>query len=325
MSDKEKKLQEKSLTMNIVLNAVNPTEEDDEQALPYRSGIPTLRSSTHRVKLDPSMRQHDPKPRNKAGEVTETTWLPASILAEDVFSYDTIEFNLQQAVVSLLQKCDPSVVGFFRTGEAQGGTSLCRLEDFVVPTQSTWRTVNGGQCEGAQKYLSDMIESDTYFLEQVDRFITAVVLPYIKRRLLSSLPADHEFSGRPVTFYYQRPPTLRLQPGPARAKVKEHKDSEYGHQNGEINFWIPLTDRNLTGVDLWCESSMNKGDHHPVVAQPGEVIAFHGSSCGHYVNINKTSYTRVSMDFRVGVEGYFDPTWCMRGTTDDHGRREVSL
>ena len=55
------------------------------------------------------------------------------------------------------------------------------------------------------------------------------------------------------------------------------------------------------------------------------MIAFHGSSCRHYINANTTPYTRVSMDFRVGVEGFFDPKWAMVGTSDDHTRREVSL
>lgn len=91
------------------------------------------------------------------------------------------------------------------------------------------------------------------------------------------------------------------------------------------NFWIPLTDRDLTGVDLWGETEFQRGDYHPVKANPGEIISFHGSSCRHYVNANENPYTRVSMDFRVGVEGFFDPKWEMRGTTDDHSRREVRL
>ena len=43
-------------------------------------------------------------------------------------------------------------------------------------------------------------------------------------------------------------------PGPAWAKVKPHNDAEYGHQNGELSFWAPLTDRILTVVYLWSES-----------------------------------------------------------------------
>jgi len=111
-----------------------------------------------------------------------------------------------------------------------------------------------------------------------------------------------------------------LQPGPGWAHVKPHNDLEYGHQYGELNFWVPFTDRDKTGVDLWCESKFGADDYHPIVAKPGQVIAFHGSACRHYVNRNKSDQTRVSMDFRVGVEGFFDP-FC----SGYHGRKEVQI
>jgi hypothetical protein len=118
---------------------------------------------------------------------------------------------------------------------------------------------------------------------------------------------------------------LRLQPGPGWAKVKPHNDAEYGHQNGELNFWIPLTDRTWTGVDLWSETVPQQDDYHPIPTDLGQAISFHGSSCRHYVNANASTHTRVSLDFRVGVQGFFDPYWQMKGTTDDHGRKEVVL
>ena len=171
-----------------------------------------------------------------------------------------------------------------------------------------------------------------------DTFVEKVVLPHLKERLVDAMRREAEEAGGGSvrmspqvdlddkrTFYYQRPPTLRLQPGPGWAHVKPHNDAEYGHQNGELNFWLPLTDRTLTGVDLWVESDFQLCDYHPVEAQPGDVISFHGSSNRHYVNANSSSYTRVSLDFRIGVEGFFDPTWQMRGTIHDHGRREVTL
>lgn len=106
------------------------------------------------------------------------------------------------------------------------------------------------------------------------------------------------------------------------AKVKPHHDAEYGHQNGELNIWLPLTDRTLTGVDLLSESSYQADDYHPIEANIGEAIAWHGSSRRHYVNANASPNTRVSLDFRIGVQGYFDPRWEMQGTTHDHTRQE---
>ena len=288
---------------------------DDDRTI-YRSGIPTLRSSSHRVKFNPKNRKHDPKPRNRWGDETGTLWLPDKLLKELVFPYDTREFDVVSPLKDLLQRCDSDVVGSFRDGSN-------RFEDFVIPVDSTWRKVNGGHCEDAQRYLSEQVETDEVFLNAFDKLVQGFVLPHLKARLV----AEGAISDEPntTTFYYQRPPTIRLQPGPARARVKAHNDAEYGHQNGELNFWIPFTDRALTGVDLWCESDFNAGDFSAVAARPGEIISFHGSSRRHYVNTNETMYTRVSMDFRVGVQGFFDPYWQMKGTTDDHGRKEVTL
>jgi hypothetical protein len=296
--------------------AHNRVKPNDHDGLVYRSGIPTLRSSAHRVKCSLKNRRHHPRPHNRAGEETSTLWLPKEVRAEDVFSYDRSLYNLQGAVAALLRRCDGKIVGCFPNDSD-------RLEDFSVPAPSVWRLVNGGCCEDAQKYLSDEVMADEKLLKVFDRLVKEVALPHLKRRLVSiNAVSDEEGS---VTFYYQSPPTLRLQPGPAWAQVKSHNDAEYGHQNGELNFWLPLTDRTLTGVDLWCETEFKADDYHPVPAKPGEILSFHGSSCRHYVNANAASFTRMSMDFRVGVEGFFDPYWQMEGTTDDHGRQEVTI
>lgn len=96
-------------------------------------------------------------------------------------------------------------------------------------------------------------------------------------------------------------------------------------QNGELNFWLPLTSRLKTKVDLFCESEPGAGDYHPLKVDYGEVASFHGSSRRHHVNPNRSLWTRVSLDFRVGVEGYFDPEWQMNDTTNDHDRRKVTV
>ena len=292
-----------------------------DDSLVYKSGIPTLRSSAHRVKIKKQCRNHDPKPKDRYGNETNTTWLPNELLKEDILKYDESQYDLNGAIPNLLFNCDPDIVGTFENGEE---TSI-RLEDFRVPVPSIWRKVNGGRCEQSQKYLSGQVAANEAFLQVFDKFVLEVALPYFKRRLLASTLMENEDKESPIMFYYQRPPTLRLQPGPGWAKVKPHNDAEYGHQNGELNFWIPLTDRDLTGVDLWSETSFEQDDYHPIPANLGEAVVWHGSSCRHFVNANASNNTRVSLDFRVGAQGFFDPYWQMRGTTDDHGRQEVSL
>lgn len=286
--------------------------------LKYKTGIATLRGAAHTVKFSLKHRKHDPKPRGRDGKETNTTTLPSELCEDTILNFDGSMYDFRGTVAALLEKCDSEVVGQF----PRNGSSSLRLEEFDVPPTSLKRKCQGGLVEEAQKYLSELVVSDAAFIELFDRFVTEVVLPDLKERLLraEANPIDDE----PVRFYYQRPPTLRLQPGPARAIVKAHHDAEYGHQNGELNFWLPLTNRD-TGVDLWCESTKNAGDYRPLPAEYGEIVSFHGSSCRHYVNANHTKHTRVSLDFRVGVEGYFDPTWMMSGTKDDHTRRSVEI
>eukprot|EP00536_Pseudo-nitzschia_multiseries_P006204 jgi/Psemu1/286300/fgenesh1_pg.129_\ len=301
----------------------------DASHLIYKSGIPTLRASAHRVKAKTKNRKHNPKPLDRSGKETGTTWIPEEVQEEQVYPYNMDQYDLKGAVINLLRDCDPDIVGFFETTKelkeksSELENSALRLEDFRVPVNSVWRSVNGGCCEEAQKYLSNKVATSEKFLDVFDRFVVEVALPYVKRRLTACRALESD--SAPCAFYYQRPPTLRLQPGPGWAKVRPHNDVEYGHQNGELNMWIPLTDRTLTGVDLWSETSFKEGDYHPIIAKIGEVISWHGSSRKHYVNPNASVNTRVSLDFRIGVEGYFDPLWEMQGTTDDHSRKKVDV
>ncbi|CAE7373090.1 unnamed protein product [Symbiodinium sp. CCMP2456] len=170
------------------------SQTSGEVDIPYLSGIPTLRSSAHRVKHAPRSRKHDPSPTHGDEKQPGTVFLPRSLLKEEVFAYDSNVYNMHEAVVKLLQQCDADIVGSFRC------ESEHKLEDFCVPTDSTWRSVNGGKCEDAQKYLSDQIARNAAFLADFDRLVLEVVLPYMKKRLVAAGVAD---SHVPVKFFYQ--------------------------------------------------------------------------------------------------------------------------
>ncbi|KAL3827129.1 hypothetical protein ACHAXA_002364 [Cyclostephanos tholiformis] len=294
---------------------------DDVATYKYKSGIPTLRSSAHRVKYSLDHREHNPNPKGSDGNPTNTTFLPASLCNVDVLPYSTSEFDFHGAVVGIFQRCDENFVGAFRS-LSDGTRVIPKLDNFVVPPNSLIRECQRGKLERAQEYLSDAVASDADFLRLFDGFVVDRILPRLKARLQSAGSHNEDL---PVTFFYQRPPTLRIQPGPARALVRAHNDAEYGHQNGELNFWLPLTSRRKTGVDLFCESKSGAGDYRPLQVEYGEVVSFHGSSRRHYVNPNRSLWTRVSLDFRVGIGGYFDPDWQMNGTTNDHNRRKVNV
>lgn len=248
------------------------TRTDDGIQFKYSTGIATLRSSAHRVKYSLEHRKHDPNPIVN-GKLTNSTFLPSDICKEDILSYNTEAYNFHNAIVSMLQTCDPELVGTFRTLNGCSDVGPSKLDNFAVPTKSLTRKCQKGCLESAQKYLSDQIQGNAEFLLLFDSFLENTIIPHLKQRLVCTGAANKD---APITFYYQRPPTLRIQPGPARAFVRAHDDAEYGHQNGELNFWLPLTNRRKTGVDLWCESSSKEGDYHRVMAEFGEVASFHG-------------------------------------------------
>jgi len=67
---------------------------------------------------------------------------------------------------------------------------------------------------------------------------------------------------------------------------------------GEINFIIALTDMYDTN-SIWKESYPRLGDYKPITLKSGDVYCFCGNLCEHFNKINKTSKTRISMDFRI--------------------------
>lgn len=287
----------------------------------YDNGNATLRSSSHTTKYSKS-RAYDPGP--KTGGLS----LPSEIRSKSIQSYDSSKYNFRAEVQRMLKELSGSIIGEFKNeGDNNTDCATFPLESFTVPQPSLLLAkkskVPDRKGEVAQRTLSNHIENDVKFLNLFDNFVCQVILPMMKDKLVkcNGISNDQE----PVTFYYQRPPTLRIQPGPSTRTVALHCDATYGHQDGELNFWLPLTDVTLTKTDLWCESSPGRGDYAPLGAQMGEFVSFHGSSCRHYAPANESKYTRVSIDFRVGVVPYFDSNWKMFGTKFDHTRRKVVL
>jgi hypothetical protein len=98
---------------------------------------------------------------------------------------------------------------------------------------------------------------------------------------------------------YQCPPTTRVVFPNGNRTIAMHSDSDYpGHQEAEINFWLPMT--NVCGNNsLWVESEPQKGDFKPIEMKYGQFLRFDGFSCRHYTVHNDTPSCRVSFDFRV--------------------------
>eukprot|EP00803_Ostreobium_quekettii_P011144 evm.model.scf_71.7 EVM.evm.TU.scf_71.7 scf_71:93839-95193(+) len=97
---------------------------------------------------------------------------------------------------------------------------------------------------------------------------------------------------------YQKRPTFRVCLPNNVAVGQRHRDGDYNHPPGEINFWMPFT-RVWDSNGMYVESQPDKGDFQPVQCEYGQMFRFYGNRCWHYNELNKTGITRVSVDFRV--------------------------
>jgi hypothetical protein len=98
-------------------------------------------------------------------------------------------------------------------------------------------------------------------------------------------------------FYYQATPTFRVHIPNNVAVGEFHTDTKYGHPDGEITFWLPLTPAFGTN-SVWVESAPGTADYHPIIMQPGAMFVFDAGRLRHGNKINRTKSTRISFDFR---------------------------
>ena len=190
--------------------------------------------------------------------------LPASLCEQATLRYDSATHDLRGAVVGLLERAGSGVGRFedlSRDGDngssisGSGGETRRRLEDFRVPAEAL-RGSGGSADAAAQQRLTLALAADAPFLAAFERLVETCVLPYLKERLDAALaataaaasaesasaaasaasasPAGGDASDAGVaagakgatTFYYQHPPTLRLQPGPSERTVRRHHDGK---------------------------------------------------------------------------------------------------
>jgi hypothetical protein len=96
----------------------------------------------------------------------------------------------------------------------------------------------------------------------------------------------------------QRVPTFRVHYPEATAVREFHRDSDYNHQSGIMNYWLTLTPAYGTN-SIWIETQPDSGDFRPVDLVPGQVLRFNAVRLTHGNHSNDTAATRVSFDFRV--------------------------
>ena len=94
---------------------------------------------------------------------------------------------------------------------------------------------------------------------------------------------------------YQVTPTFRLQAIDNVSVFAFHKDTEYGHSDKTINFFLPITKCYDTNA-LWVESGSS---FEPMECDYGDLITFDAVNLLHGNKLNKTGKSRISLDFRV--------------------------
>ncbi|KAI8893886.1 hypothetical protein BC833DRAFT_624466 [Globomyces pollinis-pini] len=172
-----------------------------------------------------------------------------------------------------------------------------------------------------RKLLQSKIADNVDFLNQYKLLIQSTIVPYIYSQISSedraSLTVNDE--GQKVfKVLYQYPPTIRIQPSHTNEFKRPHRDIEYGHQPGEINFWMPLTDCSQPDsptIELERQQT-DTGDHESYDRVPlkvGEILRFHGSLLHHRIPKNNSNRTRISMDFRVAPALCWDKSWTLKG------------
>ena len=116
-------------------------------------------------------------------------------------------YDLRGDVTAMLE-LGGALIGTFQQPSCTAGPFL---EPFKVPDSSL--SGKSGSCEEAQRDLPRSLASDARVIRAFDALVEGVVLP---RDLTARFAAAGAQLTASTAFYYQHPPTLRLQP-PAQA------------------------------------------------------------------------------------------------------------
>ena len=164
------------------------------------------------------------------------------------------------------------------------------------------------------------------------KLIFQFIGPHIVRKFIDEDEEENDVSiEKEFTVLYQFPPTIRVYNSHLidtknkdiknnheityKNLGKMHCDSVFGHQIGEVNFWMPLTPTHPTST-LYAETSPGKADwysFHPL--HPGSIMRFPGTFCRHKTKPNISGKTRVSIDFRCSMSTCFDKDYQGRRIT----------
>lgn len=183
------------------------------------------------------------------------------------FNYDILEYQFQEIVSDWLETDDLSKLHEFKKYKL-----FKRQND----QSSMWH-----------KMFYNQIRIDNRFDDIYKLFLKEYIKP---------LHDNEEIA-------YQKIPTFRVHL-PGNISVGEfHKDKNYRNKDWankvqEINYFLPFTEAYGTNT-VWAETEEDLGDYTEIRAHYGECVEWSATNLTHGNKVNRTTKTRVSIDFRV--------------------------
>ncbi|GMI01952.1 hypothetical protein TrST_g6099 [Triparma strigata] len=222
------------------------------------------------------------------------------------FRYSTASHSALRSSVSDQLGVDPERLGSLHEIEAEEGKPPRRRRRRLIMQQQA--RSNPAAMERLQAAY--------------DLFVCSVLAPNLALEWCSS-SSD---SGSLTTLAYQSMPALRVSPPSTQAMGRRHNDAVYGHQPGQLNYWLPLS-ASFGDNTLWVEPTTCRSevDNTPVPLEGdfGDCFRFYGNLDYHSTRPNNTSCTRVSLDFRIVPGAIYDDDYV--GSRSDTGVQKYAV
>lgn len=133
------------------------------------------------------------------------------------------------------------------------------------------------------------------FYANFEQKISSVYHQFIRNEIVNFIPSD---------FYFQLIPTFRVGLPGNKFVGEYHKDSNYNHQNYELNINLGLS--NYFGdASLKTELEPNSNKFISLECPYGQVFSFDHINCLHGCEANPTDKTMISMDFRLALSDFY--------------------
>jgi len=183
------------------------------------------------------------------------------------FNYDILEYPFEDIVSDWLETDDLSKLHEFKQ---------YKLFKRINDQSSMWH-----------KMFYNQIRIDSRFNDIYMRFLKEYVKP--------------RYNGEEII--YQKIPTFRvhlldnISVGEFH-KDKSYRNTEWAERVQEVNYFLPFTKAYGTNT-IWTETQEDLGDFQEIRADYGECVEWSATNLTHGNKVNRTSISRVSIDFRV--------------------------